>query len=99
MTESSHQSESTEQWEERLRRLRARDKVRCATPTPEQRQLSVAYPGLEGGANPIMHSTCKIFSHTPKKAVLGQAEMRNCCLGSEFQRPVSLLLVVAVSYQ
>ena len=33
-----------------------------------------------------------------KKAVLRQVAMRNYCLGSEFQRPVSLLLVVAASY-
>ena len=34
-----------------------------------------------------------------KKAVLGQIATRKCCFGSEFYRPVSLLLVVASSHR
>ena len=56
---------------------------------------------------------CKIFSHAPKTLTMlpnnhtldgswlikkALVAMRNCYLGSEFQRPVSLLLVVAASY-
>ena len=47
--------------------------------------------------HPLIKAFLKV-SYLTKKAVLGQGAVRNCCVGNEVWRPVSLLLVLAASH-